>query len=39
VIRVDHVVKALLYIASPPLDANVQFHHGDGDEDAVDRAR
>ena len=39
--RVDvrHVVDAVLYMAGLPLDANVPLPDGDGDEDAVWRAR
>jgi len=36
---VQHVARAVLYMASLPLDANVQFPHSHGYEDALRRAR
>ena len=39
VMDVDAVARAVLYMASLPLDANVLLTDGDGDEDAVRRQR
>ena len=36
---VAHVGRAIVYMASLPLDANVQYHDGDGDENALRRPR